>query len=403
MSRYFDNQSGLSTGASVGTPLSLSFFCWYRETKYDAANPGNTLIGNWGASGTDYNSLLYGGPGHTAGLAMLDNSLNGHGTNYPIPAPGSEWDCAGFTWNSAVNRFFANGIIIPVASPAANLHSSSIASLLIGARPDNLVFMSGWIAQVAVWLSTANGTDGLLTPEQMTALMRGVSPMVVKPRGLWGYWPMIGADVRDWSGNQRHLTVYAGKPRPSSYEPDLYEGRQIRRERRVTVAAALAPPSTGTFSTIKFGTNLVVTDLGSGAIRVDASAATEIAKQKRTVQILVTDPNGLALTTGDGKAYFTVPTLLNGHNLVAAHAALTTVSSSGLPTVQIANVTDSVDMLSTKISVDASELTSYTAATPPVIDTAHDDVATGDLLRVDVDVAGTGAKGLMVILTFEAP
>lgn len=402
MSRYFDNQSGLSIGASLGTPLSLSFFCWYRENKLDAVNPGNSLIGNWGDGASNYNSYLYTGPVHKAGLAMLDAALNGHGTTYPIPAPGSEWDCAGFTWSGAVNRFFANGIIIPVASPAANLHSAG-GSLLIGARPDNLVFMSGWIAQAAVWMSAANSTDGVLTPEQMVALMRGVSPLVVKPIGLWGYWPMVGADVRDWSGNQRHLIVYTGKPRPSSYEPDSYEDKQIRRKRRATVAAATFPPSTGTFSTIKFGTNLIVTDLGSGAIRVDASAATEIAKQKRTVQILVTDPNGVALTTGDGKAYFTVPTLLNGHNLVAAHAALTTVSSSGLPTVQIANVTDSVDMLSTKISVDASELTSYTAATPPVIDTAHDDVATGDLLRVDVDVAGTGAKGLMVILTFEAP
>src|SRR5438045_7158722 len=103
---------------------------------------------------------------------MLDASLNGHGTTYSIPAQGSEWDCAGFTWNSSVNRFFANGIIIPVASPAVNLHGAA-SSLLIGARPDNLVFMSGWIAQVAVWMSTANGTDGLLTPEQMVALMRG--------------------------------------------------------------------------------------------------------------------------------------------------------------------------------------------------------------------------------------
>src|SRR5436190_12868647 len=134
MSRYFDNQSGLSTGANIGTPLSLSFFCWYRENKFDAVNPGNTLIGNWGAAATDYNSLLYGGPGHTAGLAMLEASLNGHGTTYSIPAQGSEWDCAGFTWNSSVNRFFANGIIIPVASPAVNLHGAA-SSLLIGARP----------------------------------------------------------------------------------------------------------------------------------------------------------------------------------------------------------------------------------------------------------------------------
>ena len=57
-------------------------------------------------------------------------------------------------------------------------------------------------------------------------------------------------------------------------------------------------------------------------------------------------------------------------------------------------------MLSTEITIDVSEFTSYTAATPPVIDTGHDGVATGDILRIDVDVAGTGAKGLIVVLTF---
>lgn len=117
----------------------------------------------------------------------------------------------------------------------------------------------------------------------------------------------------------------------------------------------------------------------------------------------MTDPNGAALTTGDGKAYFTIPAALNGMNLVSVAAALTTVSSSGIPTVQIANVTDAVDMLSTKLTIDATELTSYTAATPAVIDTTKDDVVTGDLLRIDVDVAGTGAKGLSVVLGFQLP
>jgi hypothetical protein len=60
-------------------------------------------------------------------------------------------------------------------------------------------------------------------------------------------------------------------------------------------------------------------------------------------------------------------------------------------------------MLSTRITIDVSAFTSYTAAAPPVIDGANDDVATGDIIRIDVDVAGTGAKGLIVILTFQTP
>jgi hypothetical protein len=122
----------------------------------------------------------------------------------------------------------------------------------------------------------------------------------------------------------------------------------------------------------------------------------------RVMEIKVID-DATVLTTGDGKVIICVPAAFNGMNLTGAHAAVTTVSSSGLPTVQLRNVTDSVDMLSTKISIDASEFTSYTAATAPVIDTSKDDVATGDLIAVDVDVAGTGAKGLIVILTFQLP
>jgi hypothetical protein len=111
-------------------------------------------------------------------------------------------------------------------------------------------------------------------------------------------------------------------------------------------------------------------------------------------------PDVATLTTGDGQIITMIPASLNGLNLTAVAGFVTTVSSSGLPTVQIRNVTDAVDMLSTKLTIDASEFTSYTAATAPVIDTAHDDVATGDLIAIDVDVAGTGAKGLGIVLTF---
>jgi len=119
-----------------------------------------------------------------------------------------------------------------------------------------------------------------------------------------------------------------------------------------------------------------------------------------TAQVLVSDPNGAAISTGDGKAYLTVPAAWNGKTVQSIHAGLTTASSSGTPTIQVARIRGGspVDVLSTKVTIDANELTSYTAATPPVVDTANDDLSTGDLLRVDVDVAGTGAKGLMVLI-----
>ena len=119
----------------------------------------------------------------------------------------------------------------------------------------------------------------------------------------------------------------------------------------------------------------------------------------RIVELKIID-DATELTTGDGKLHFFIPNLLSSFRLSAIAAAVSTASSSGTPTIQIYNVTNAVDMLSTKITIDANEKTSYTAATPAVINTDNDHVHQGDELRIDVDVAGTGAKGLCVILIF---
>lgn len=144
------------------------------------------------------------------------------------------------------------------------------------------------------------------------------------------------------------------------------------------------------------------------AISPDGLAGSEFGK--RTVSILVSDPNGDAITTGDGKAVFPIDTTLNGMNLVAVKGYLSTVSSSGAPNVQIrrsrrssATARTTADMLSTALTIDASEFESADAATAAVINTSNDDVQTGDMIFIDIDGAGTGAKGLQVLLTFQLP
>lgn len=121
------------------------------------------------------------------------------------------------------------------------------------------------------------------------------------------------------------------------------------------------------------------------------------------VSVMVTDPNGSVATTGDGKAYWFVPFELDGCDLVSVSMGVTTVSSSGIPTVQINNQSQTADMLSTKLTVDASETHSKTAATAATIDTGNDDVAYGDMIRFDIDVAGTGTKGICVTMGFRKP
>lgn len=128
---------------------------------------------------------------------------------------------------------------------------------------------------------------------------------------------------------------------------------------------------------------------------------------KRFVEILVHCPNCCcALTTGNGKAYFRVPSCLCGYNLAAPVASVTTVSSSGLPTVQLRKdpiCGCDVDVLSTTLTIDACEVDSSTATTAAVVNACNDALATGDKIHIDVDVAGTGTKGLLVGFTAELP
>ena len=102
-----------------------------------------------------------------------------------------------------------------------------------------------------------------------------------------------------------------------------------------------------------------------------------------------------AITTGTAKVTFRMPyafTLFAGN--AGARASLNTVSSSGIPTVDINE--GGTTILSTKLTIDASEKTSLTAATAVVIsDTSLADDAE---ITFDIDVAGTGAKGLKVAL-----
>jgi hypothetical protein len=63
-----------------------------------------------------------------------------------------------------------------------------------------------------------------------------------------------------------------------------------------------------------------------------------------------------------------------------------------------------VDMLSTNLTIDSNENKSSTAAAAAVIDTANDDVSTGQVIRVDVDaIHTTPAKGLLITLVFQLP
>lgn len=105
------------------------------------------------------------------------------------------------------------------------------------------------------------------------------------------------------------------------------------------------------------------------------------------------------ITTGDNKVTVNIP---YAFTLTNVYAYVNTVSSSGLPTIDINEDPDAegasaeASILSTKITIDANERRSSSAATPPVI--SDTSLAAHSELSIDQDVAGTGAKGVKVCL-----
>jgi len=109
--------------------------------------------------------------------------------------------------------------------------------------------------------------------------------------------------------------------------------------------------------------------------------------------VIAASDESTALTTGTAKITFRMPRAIT---LTAVRASLTTAQASG--SIFTVDINESgTTILSTKLTIDNTELTSTTAATPPVIsDTALADDAE---ITIDIDQIGNGsAKGLKVML-----
>ncbi len=140
------------------------------------------------------------------------------------------------------------------------------------------------------------------------------------------------------------------------------------------------------------------TDGTDGADGADAPTSISVYVSEAIYDLLV----------GDGQAYIAIPASVNGKDVTAATATLISKSTSGTVTIQLARGRQAapgtahafVDILSTRLTIDVNEFSSTTATTPLVINGSNDDVATGDLIRIDVDVTGTAAAGLIVTITF---
>lgn len=137
-------------------------------------------------------------------------------------------------------------------------------------------------------------------------------------------------------------------------------------------------------------TNLAATTVEAALDELDDEKASLAVAKTEHLGIAVGDET-TAITTGTAKVTFRMPYAMT---LTAVRASLTTASSSGTPTIDINE--GGTTILSTKLTIDANEKTSTTAAVAAVI--SDSSLADDAEMTIDIDTAGTGAAGLKVWL-----
>ena len=221
-----------------------------------------------------------------------------------------------------------------------------------------------------------------------TILITGNSPMLDEG-GVLAPELVIHATVElNTDGSTKSESFYVGSPvdkGDGTYEYTTIV-RNLKNDIKIGTPTIADSKGSGSYKAHAKGAAVVV-DPTITLRAMDSAFKTNVAN--RFVQFTCFDKT-TTVTVGDGRNFFVVPAKWNGDSLAIANGTLTGVDGSA--TIQIENVTQGYDMLSTAITF------SGTSTGSGVVDATKASLTTGDVISVNIDTADGTATGLQINL-----
>ena len=275
-------------------------------------------------------------------------------------------------------RYFASTAVATTLSGSLNNSATSVSVTALSGYPAQTpwtaIIDKDTASEEVVTVTNVSGTTLTVT--------RGVDGTSAVSHNAGAVF-QHGVSARDFDEANAHVNTTSGNPHSvTAADVGAVANSLVTAKGQVIGASASGTPAA------------VPAASGNGQRLESASgeaSGLKFAPDPVVLAVAVSDET-TAITTGTAKVTFRMPFAMT---VTAVRASLATASTSGNPTFDINEGGTSI-LGANKLSIDANEKTSTTAATATSIsDSALADDAE---ITIDIDTAGTGAKGAKVYI-----